>query len=210
MLPVPAETVLLHTIDGLTLVGELAVPPVPAWAAAVVTHPHPLYGGDMHNVVVDAMVRALQRAGVAALRFDFRGVGRSEGEHGGGQDERLDVVAAIDLVAPLAGDGPVVLCGYSFGAAVAADVLDPRLGGWALVAPPLGLVGAGLAGPDHRPKLVLAPAHDQLTPPERMRAATATWSATTVEEVPMADHFLAGATTAVGERVVGFARSLAG
>jgi len=55
----------------------------------VVCHPHPLYGGDMRNNVVDALVRALSETGVAAVRFDFRGVGRSGGEHGEGETERL-------------------------------------------------------------------------------------------------------------------------
>jgi hypothetical protein len=66
-----------------------------------------------------------------------------------------------------------------------------------------------LAGADHRPKLVEAAEHDQYTPPAAMAEATAGWTATTVETVPMADHFLAGAITLVAERAVGFLTSLA-
>jgi alpha/beta superfamily hydrolase len=204
-----AETLFLETADGLTLSAEAALPRSP-WAAAVVCHPHPLYGGNMHNNVVDALVRAMAGAGAAVVRFDFRGVGQSEGTHGGGQEERLDVVAAIDAVAPLAGDGPVLLAGYSFGALVALTVADPRLDGWLAVAPPLATAEPGtvLAGTDHRPKLVLAPEHDQYTSPLAMTEATAAWTATTIEPVPMADHFLAGATSAVAARAVAFLESL--
>jgi len=206
--PVATETVLLHTADGLAIDAEVSVPPAP-WAAAVVAHPHPLYGGDMHNHVVTALYRSLPAAGIATVRFDFRGVGLSEGEHDHGQGERLDVAAAVDLVAPYASDGPVVLCGYSFGAIVAAQVVHPRLAGWLLVAAPLGEAPALLAAPDHRPKLLLVPEHDQLTSPAEARRLTAGWAATTVEDVPMADHSLLGATAAVAARAVELSRSLA-
>jgi uncharacterized protein len=206
-----AEDVLLETADGLVLHGEAFVPRGP-WAAAVVCHPHPLYGGDMYNNVVEAIVDALGAAGVATVRFDFRGVGRSQGEHGEGQTERLDVVAAIETIAPVAGDGPLLLAGYSFGAAVALSVADPRLTAWYAVAPPLaraersGLVAAS----DHRPKLIEAPEHDQFTPPLVMTAAVEGWPATEVETVPSADHFLGGRTRLVGERAVAFVSRLAG
>ncbi len=165
----------------------------------------------MDNLVVEAVARALAEAGVATVRFDFRGVRQSGGEHGGGEDERLDVAAALDAVAPLAADGPLLLAGYSFGALVALSVTDPRIDGWYAVAPPLATAepAAVLAGADHRPKLVEAAEHDQYTPPTVMSEATAGWKATTVETVPMADHFLAGATAVVAERAVGFVRSLA-
>jgi uncharacterized protein len=208
---VEAERLVLETIDGVVLDAEAAVPPAP-WAAAVVCHPHPLYGGDMRNNVVDALVRALSGAGVATVRFDFRGVGRSGGEHGDGETERLDVVAAIEAVAPLAGDGPVLLAGYSFGAAVALAVADPRLSAWFAVAPPLAMAGRSglIASTDHRPKVIQAAEHDQFTPPAAMEDAVASWLATTVEVVPMADHFMAGATGVVAERAVAFVSALAG
>ena len=205
----PLETVLLATADGLTLEGDAFVPSEP-WAAAVVAHPHPLYGGDRRNSVVEALCRALHDTGVATVRFDFRGVGRSEGEHDDGQAERLDVVAALDVAAPFAADGPVLVAGYSFGALVALDVVDPRLSAWLAVAPPLPAARAEpLASTDHRPKLLLVPDHDQFSPPSVATERAAGWRSTTIETIPMADHFLAGATAKVADHAVAYLRELA-
>jgi len=186
------RTISLTAADGTVLAADLAVPAAPR-AAAVLCHPHPAYGGDRHNIVVDALFRALPAAGIAALRFDFRGAG------GGEQD---DVLAALDR---LAGDVPGVplwLVGYSFGADVALGVDDPRLAGWVAVAPPLrfGSPPVPAAG-DPRPALVLVPEHDAYAPPDRIGPATDAWPAVTVEVVPMADHFLVGAAADVAATV---------
>jgi uncharacterized protein len=178
--------------DGTVLAGDLARPAEPR-AAAVLCHPHPAYGGDRHNIVVDALFRALPAAGIAALRFDFRGAG------GGEQD---DVLAALDWLAAEVPGVPLWLVGYSFGADVALGVDDPRAAGWVAVAPPLRFGGTPMpARGDPRPALVLVPEHDAYSPPERTLAATAGWPAVTVEVVPMADHFLAGAAASVAATV---------
>src|SRR5271163_2662156 len=78
----------------LTLEGLLANPGGNA-PAVVVCHPHPLYGGSMYNNVVDAVLAAMWQAGYATLRFNFRGVGASDGEHDGGPGEVDDAVAAM-------------------------------------------------------------------------------------------------------------------
>ena len=203
------HAVSLATVDGLTLDGDLALP-TDRWAAAVVAHPHPPSGGDRHSPVVDAVFRRLAAAGVAVMRFDFRGVGDSEGEHDDGQGERLDVVAALDLAADVVAHeslgAPLVLVGYSFGGRVVLDVTDERVAGWCAIA------GAGraelLAGADHRPKLLLVPAHDQYAAPSVVADLTTDWRNTTRVTIPMADHFLAGALERVADDVLGFVRSL--
>lgn len=195
-----ADEMSLLTADGVTLAGDLAVPPAPH-AGAVVCHPHPAFGGDRHNVVVDAVFRALVATGVAALRFDFRpGVRAATGE---GVAERADVVAALHrLAAEVAPGVPLFLVGYSFGADVALAVGDERHAGWATVAPPFRYSGPPRPKlGDPRPVLVLAPEHDQFAPPSWARRATDGWPDATVETVPMADHFLAGATAHVGRTV---------
>lgn len=195
-----AEQISLLTADGHTLDGDLWVPPAPA-AGAVVCHPHPAYGGDRRNVVVDALFRRLARSGVAGLRFDFRRLDRvATGE---GVAERADVVAALHrLAAELAPDVPIFLVGYSFGADVALAVGDDRHAGWAVVAPPFRFSGPACpAGGDDRPVLVVAAEHDQIAPPSWAERATAGWADITLEVAPMADHLLAGATAAVARTV---------
>lgn len=177
------------------------VAPEGAWAGAVLLHPHPSYGGDRFNVVVDALWRALPAAGVAAVRFDFTSEAVDAGV--------ADAVAAVELLPAAV---PRAIVGYSFGAVVASKVLDDRVAGWALVAPPFGRMLPGSdadVGPDERPKLVVSPAHDQFCPPAAARTETASWRAVTLTEVPSADHFLVGATAPVADQVLAFLRSLA-
>ena len=129
--PRPAEpqTIRLATGDAGEVVADLVVSDQP-WAGAVVCHPHPAYGGDRHNLVVDRIFHTLATAGTTVVRFDFRG-------DGGGATEHLDVLAGMNAVAEHLGpERPLWLVGYSFGADVALSVGDDRVAGWAAVAPP--------------------------------------------------------------------------
>jgi hypothetical protein len=189
----PIEPVTLSTADGLVLEGELDVPER-AWSAAVLAHPHPQFGGSMRSIVTAALFGALPEAGVACLRFNFRGVGGSEGTHGGGQDERADLVAAIDVLAPITEGLPLVLAGWSFGADTSLAVGDERLDGWLAVAPPLrtGAVSDMVAPADARPKLVVVPEHDQFRPPGSAAPILEGWKNTRLEVVAGGDHYLVG------------------
>jgi hypothetical protein len=89
---------------------------------ALITHPHPLYGGSMDNNVVWTARQACAARGMATLRFNFRGVGRSTGAYGDGVAEAEDVVAALAFLKERAA-GPYWVIGYSFGAAVAARAM---------------------------------------------------------------------------------------
>jgi hypothetical protein len=84
---------------------------------AVIAHPHPLFGGTMHNKVVQTVARALVQSGWQVVRFNFRGVGQSEGLYDEGRGELQDLLAVVEQVAP---QGPLVLGGFSFGAFVAS------------------------------------------------------------------------------------------
>lgn len=108
--------------------------------AVVICHPHPLHGGNMNNNVVVAVYRGLSEKGVSALRFNFRGVQKSEGIYAGGEGEQADVDAAISFLLsreemPV---GKIGVCGYSFGSAVSvlAAVKNPRVQAIACISPP--------------------------------------------------------------------------
>lgn len=87
----------------------------------VIAHPHPLHGGALSNKVVQTLARAFVMAGWTAVRFNFRGVGRSEGVHDNGQGELDDLLSVVDAQA---GDGPLCLAGFSFGAFVTTRALE--------------------------------------------------------------------------------------
>ena len=86
--------------------------------AAIVCHPHPLFGGTMHNKVVFRIAKAFHQSGFAALRFNFRGTGRSEGSHDEGRGEQDDLRAAIGFVEQRYPGAEIWLAGFSFGSAV--------------------------------------------------------------------------------------------
>jgi uncharacterized protein len=205
------------TADDLTLEAEVALPEGPApgeqavVGAVVLAHPHPLHGGSMASLVTSELFRTLPRRGMAALRFNFRGVGASEGEHGNGEAESLDVVAAIDALAARTPIRPLLVCGWSFGADVSLSVTDERLAGWIAIAPPLRFRPAAdydAVGSDPRPKLLIVPEHDEFRSPESAAEATTGWVNTRLEVVPGADHFLVGRTDKAARLVSDFVASL--
>jgi len=94
---------------------------VPARGVAVIAHPHPLFGGTMDNKVVQTLARAFVACGWDAVRFNFRGVGGSEGVHDEGRGEREDMLQVIEQLAP---EGPLAIAGFSFGAFVASRAAE--------------------------------------------------------------------------------------
>lgn len=113
------------------LEGLLNIPDGPLHRVALVCHPHPLYGGTMHNNVVYNTARALRERGVAVLRFNFRGVGLSEGTYDAGRGEQRDAQAALEALLARFPDRPCWVGGFSFGSWVGLRVGldDPRVDG---------------------------------------------------------------------------------
>jgi len=97
----------------------------PALGVAVIAHPHPLFGGTMDNKVVQTLARAFIGCGWTAVRFNFRGVGASQGVHDEGRGELQDMLAVIEQVAPA---GPLAISGFSFGSFVACGAIDKLWG----------------------------------------------------------------------------------
>ena len=135
-------------------------PPV---AAGVVCHAHPLHGGMMHFKVVFRAAKALQEHGVAALRFNFRGVGRSEGVHDAGRGEQDDVRAALAEVQRRFPALPLVLGGFSFGSSMAlrVGVQDPRPQALFALGFPVSMVpDVSFLEDCRKPRLFVQGAHD--------------------------------------------------
>jgi hypothetical protein len=131
----------------LTLEGQLHLPDTNPAPCIVVCHPHPQYGGDMQNNVVDAVCETAVANGIAALRFNFRGAGQSEGRFDEGIGEQEDVRAALAYVRslPEVDADCVALAVYSFGAAVALRAAEADLRGFIAVSLPTMMPLAGVA-----------------------------------------------------------------
>ena len=194
MIPGPAGQIeaLLWFID------DQAPPPL----AAVLCHPHPLFGGTMHNKVVYQAAKTIHRFGLPVARFNFRGVGKSEGTHDNGQGEVSDALSVMDFVAAKYPGVPLLVAGFSFGAWVGsrAGCVDPRVA-------ELICLGLPVSGQDPRdfsylegcakPTLFATGEFDRFGPPHELRAL--------VEKLPPnihpqsqvkilqgADHFFTG------------------
>ncbi len=111
-------------------------------AAIVLCHPHPQYGGNMHDAVIGIVESAAQRSGFATLKFNFRGVGASAGRYDNGVGEVDDVLAAVAWLRGRIGARPIWLAGYSFGSNVVWRSLDDagETAGVLLIAPPVGMM----------------------------------------------------------------------
>jgi alpha/beta superfamily hydrolase len=200
----------LTTDDGISLEAEWNAPPEPV-AVAVLCHPHPAYGGTMRSIVTSALFAALPAGGIAALRFNFRGVEGSAGSYSEGLSEPLDVVAAIDAAAA-ACSAPCVLAGWSFGADMALAVTDERVAAWALTAPPLRFRppdSYAAVARDPRAKLFVLAEHDEFRAPAEIEAAVSGWENTRTEIVPGASHFFVGRTDRVVDLTVEFVQGVA-
>lgn len=168
--------------------------------AVVVTHPHPLYGGEMHNPVVEIIARAYQQIGYTTLRFNFRGVGRSRGTYDDGKGEGQDVLAARSYLWNL-GFKTIDLAGYSFGAWVNAHV-NPGAAGFrrmVMVSPPVAFMDFSKVSALPSLALVVAGGRDDIGPPDRIRQYLPVWNpAARFEILPEADHFYSGTLDALG------------
>jgi uncharacterized protein len=172
--------------------------------AALVCHPHPVFGGTLHNKVVFHTMKALNSFGFPVLRFNFRGAGLSQGQHDSGNGEVDDVRVALDWLHaefPL----PLIFAGFSFGAAVGlrASCSDDRVGALIGVGTPVAPVAAGLEEPRvytfdflkdcGKPKLFVSGARDQFGPRAKLEALVASVpEPKKLVVIEGADHFFEG------------------
>jgi alpha/beta superfamily hydrolase len=143
-----------------------------ARAAAVLAHPHPLHGGSLHHPVLFHADRALNRAGLLTLRFNFRGVGASEGEHDEGRGEVEDVAAAARWIAGLERELPLLLVGFSFGSwcALRHAVHDETVDGVIAIGLPISIRPTDdLLAALGRPLAIVQAEHDEFGSPAALR-----------------------------------------
>lgn len=179
---------------------------------ALMLHPHPQHGGTMNNRVVQALYQGFVRQGFAALRFNFRGIGRSQGLFDRGAGELADAAAALDwlqLNNPNA--GPCWIAGYSFGAWIGMQLLmrRPEIAAFIAVAPPANLFDFGFLAPCPASGLIIQGDQDRLVPVEasqRLVAKLMHQRDIRIDHriIPGADHFFQSHLGLLGRTIEGY------
>jgi uncharacterized protein len=186
---------------------ELALPspliekPI-AWG--IVCHPHPLYGGNMQNKVVTTLAKTFQQVGINTLRFNFRGVGKSEGHYDDGNGELQDLFAVIDWLQERKGPQSLWLAGFSFGAYIAAKAATQLpLKQLVIVAPPIQHFPVKELPPITCPWVVVQGEKDEVVPYAQVLA----WANNQTPKphiliFPEAGHFFHGQLSELRARLV--------
>jgi uncharacterized protein len=173
-------------------------------SAALVCHPHPLFGGTLHNKVVFQTAKALHRSGLPVLRFNFRGAGLSDGEHDEGRGEGDDVRAALDYLDTQFPGKPILLAGFSFGAWVGLRVgcEDPRVSRLLGLGLPVDSSDLSYLRTCAKPKLIIQGRNDQFGSPANVEALFETLpEPKRLVIVDAADHFFTGKLDRVGAAI---------
>jgi alpha/beta superfamily hydrolase len=188
------EELITFQSDGLRIEGLVARQS--GDRGVVITHPHSLYGGTMYNQVVETLVRAYQGKGLTTLRFNFRGVGESQGRYSEGKGEKKDVISALGYLHDL-NKSDVDLAGYSFGAWVNAHIPTHEfsVGDIIMVSPPVAFLDFSFLSRDQRIKAVVAGGRDEIAPADQISRLISAWNpAALLEIIDGADHFYSDKT----------------
>jgi alpha/beta superfamily hydrolase len=172
-------------------------------AAAVLAHPHPLYGGTLHNPVVFHADRELNRAGLVTARFNFRGVGASEGEHDRGRGEPGDVGAVASWLRGETDGVPLLVVGYSFGAwcGLRHASENTEVAAFVGIGLPVRHYDFRALADFDRPLAIVQGTDDELGTPDEVRAVLGSATRATVHEVPGATHLFPNRAPEVGRLV---------
>ncbi|MFZ5652477.1 MAG: alpha/beta hydrolase [Bacillota bacterium] len=193
--------------NGLSLEASLALPAVSGrYPGVVLCHPHPLYGGNMDNNVILAVSGALTASGIAGLRFNFRGVGLSEGSFDSGIGEQDDAMSALSFLLQHGEIDParVGIMGYSFGGMVALEA-GGRAASVRAIAAVSPVISPGSLKNCPKPKYVICGSGDDLIPVSTIRNGVAGMAEPKrIEVISGADHFWWGFQDEMAEKVAGF------
>ena len=201
-----AEKRIYFEAEGLKLEGMLAESQ--GDKGVVISHPHPLYGGTMHNNVVRAVAHAYQEEGYSTLRFNFRGVEKSDGDFGNGVGEQDDVKAALKAL----GKKSMDLAGYSFGAWVNALGLTKfeEAQSLIMVSPPVSFIDFSFLEHSAKIKLVICGTRDEIAEYKKVEKMLPKWNdQAQFRVIQGADHFYSGYEEELIDIVGGFLRTSA-
>ncbi len=207
------QSAVSFTAKGMQFEGIIALPDGEGpFAGVVMCHPHPLHGGSMDNNVVAAVTFGLAAAGIASLRFNFRGVGNSEGVHAQGEQEHEETLVAMDFLGALPDvmDDRIGLGGYSFSTRVicAHRQLYKKPRAIALVAPSLEAITDSPLQKDGTPRLIVTGDRDRLANADGVDEQLARFNPPAdYHVIPGADHFWVGQEGQMAECVVQFFRA---
>ncbi|MBN1278129.1 MAG: alpha/beta hydrolase [Deltaproteobacteria bacterium] len=169
---------------------------LPGEKSALVTHPHPLFGGNMNNNVVESIVQAYKDNNYSTLKFNFRGVGQSEGTYDQGVGEVEDVRACINFLHEQ-GKSCIQLGGYSFGAWVNARGLDafPHIDCMIMISPPVQSMDFSFLNFSPEIELVITASEDDIAPPSIIERMLPAWNPEArFKIINGGDHFYWGKT----------------
>ncbi len=201
-----AEEKVLLEVDGLKIEGMLGN--LPGEQGVVISHPHPLYGGSMHNNVVKTVAQAYREQGYSTLRFNFRGVEKSEGDFDNGVGEQEDVKAALKTL----GKKNMDLAGYSFGAWVNALGLPKfeKAQRFIMVSPPVSFINFSFLEYSPKIKLIICGTRDEIAEYKKVEKMLPKWNDQALFRVIQgADHFYSGYEEELKEIIREFLRGSA-
>jgi len=175
----------------------------------LICHPHPQYGGNMHNNVVSGVYNKLIKNGVPCLRFNFRGVGKSTGTHSGGIGELSDVKVCIDYLIDEKNHERIIICGYSYGAAIGCSVINhtDNIIGYIAISFPFDFIGSKYRdlSQSNKPKLFIQGNQDTIASYERFEENYNFYNDPKKKEIINgADHFYWNFEEHVAEKVFEF------
>jgi len=200
-----------YTSDHLSLIGLVTAPNHQKTQSPVLVaaNSHPMFGGNMNDPLITKLCNAAVTHGIASLRFDFRGVGKSQGEFTNGSKEQIDLKAAIDIldILPDIDSKRLILVGHSFGAAMILKILKQfkKPCSLILIAPPISSVMKSKIIFDNRPKLFMVGQNDHVVSSIQLkRILDGAKNPVPFVEIQNSNHLLHGQEKVVAERVIPF------
>jgi len=191
------KTIFIKSDSNVVL--EALLSEAPGKNAILVAHPHPLYGGNMYNSVVEAVVKAYHSMDYTTIRFNFRGVGKSSGSFDNGIGEKKDIRAVFRYLMELEKER-IAVAGYSFGAWVGALCLKDLIYAdhVVFISPPVSMVDFSFLQDERKIKLVITGSNDYIAPPDLLEKMVSLWNPEAVLKIiEGTDHFYWGCTEEV-------------